>query len=59
VLDARTGWPVEASAGATVIGPDACTADALATVVGVDGIGHPRVAALLRGHHAAAVCAGR
>jgi thiamine biosynthesis lipoprotein len=35
VLDPHTGWPVQAIASATTIAPDAATADALATVVGV------------------------
>lgn len=35
VLDPRTGHPVQHTLAATVIAPDACTADAAATVVGV------------------------
>lgn len=35
VLDPRTGWPVEDVLAATVIAPDAATADAVATIVGV------------------------
>ena len=35
VLDPRTGWPVGEVLGTTVIAPDAATADAAATVVGV------------------------
>lgn len=55
VLDPRTGWPVEATAGVTVLAPDTVTADALATVVGVDGLDHPRTRALLSRHRAAAL----
>jgi thiamine biosynthesis lipoprotein len=35
VLDPRSGHPVQHTLAATVIAPDACTADAAATVVGV------------------------
>lgn len=35
VLDPDTGWPVAHTTSATVVAPDAMTADALATVVGV------------------------
>jgi len=35
VLDPRTGWPVEHVLGATATAPDAATADAVATIVGV------------------------
>ena len=35
VLDPRTGWPVEHVLGTTTIAPDAATADAVATIVGV------------------------
>ncbi|WP_426574014.1 FAD:protein FMN transferase [Aquihabitans sp. McL0605] len=35
VLDPRTGWPVEHGASATVIAPDAATADVVATVASV------------------------
>jgi FAD:protein FMN transferase len=37
IIDARSGWPVEAPASATVIAPDAMTADALATAITVLG----------------------
>lgn len=63
VLDPRTGWPVAHVAAATVVAPDAATADALATSLTVlsvaegmalvDGI--PGVEALVvdrdGGHH--------
>ena len=55
VLDPRTGWPVEGAAGATVIAADTVTADALATVVSVEGLDHPTAAALLTDHDAAAL----
>lgn len=55
VLDPRTGWPVERTAGVTVIAADTVTADALATVVNVEGLDHPTVAALLAGKQAAAL----
>lgn len=35
VLDPRTGWPVDHAASATVVAPDAATADVLATVASV------------------------
>lgn len=35
VIDPRTGWPVEHLAQATVLAPDAATADVLATICGV------------------------
>lgn len=35
VLDPRTGWPVEHLASASVVAPDAVTADVLATIVSV------------------------
>lgn len=35
VIDPRTGWPVDHVASASVIAPDAATADALATIVTV------------------------
>ncbi|HEY3337828.1 MAG TPA: FAD:protein FMN transferase [Propionicimonas sp.] len=35
VLDPRTGWPVSHTTSTSVIAPDAMTADALATVLGV------------------------
>lgn len=47
VLDPRSGWPVDATAGATVIAADTATADALATVVGVEGLSGPTASALL------------
>ena len=47
VLDPRTGWPAEGSVGVTVIAADTVSADALATVVAVDGLDHPTVTALL------------
>jgi len=53
VLDPRTGWPAEGVAGVTVIAADTITADALATVVEVDGIQHPTVTALLNETQAA------
>jgi FAD:protein FMN transferase len=55
VLDPRTGWPVESTTGVTVIAGDTVTADALATVIGVEGLDHPRVTALLAEHDAAAL----
>jgi len=55
VLDPRTGWPVESAAGVTVIAPDTVTADALATVIGVDGLDEPHVTALLEATTAAAL----
>ncbi len=47
VLDPRTGWPATGAAGVSVIAADTVTADALATVVGVVGLYHPTVTALL------------
>lgn len=47
VLDPRTGWPAEGTTGVSVIAGDTVTADALATVVGVAGLDHPTVTALL------------
>jgi len=47
VLDPRTGWPADGAVGVTVIAADTVTADALATVVGVDGLDPPTVTALL------------
>lgn len=35
VLDPRTGWPVDLVTSASVVAPDAATADVVATVVGV------------------------
>lgn len=35
VLDPRSGWPVEAIASISVVGPDAATADVVATAAGV------------------------
>lgn len=55
VLDPRTGWPAEGAVGVTVIAADTVTADALATVVGVDGLDHPTVTALLDQAEAAAL----
>ncbi len=55
VLDPRTGWPIEAAGGVTVIAADAATADALATVLGVEGLHQPLVAGLLDGAGAAAL----
>ena len=48
VLDPRTGWPAGGGAvGVTVIAADTVTADALATVVGVEGLDHLIVTAVL------------
>lgn len=55
IFDPPTGWPVGNGAGATVIAADTVTADALATVVGVRGLDHPMVAALLDEHEASAL----
>ena len=55
VLDPRTGWPLEDAAGATVVAADTATADALATVVSVEGLDHPMVVALLAGTGATAL----
>lgn len=55
VLDPRTGWPVEAVAGVTVVAPDAASADALATVVGVEGLTDAATALLERRGAAALV----
>ena len=35
VIDPRTGWPVESIMSSSVVAPDAATADAVATVIGV------------------------
>lgn len=55
VFDPRTGWPVEATTGVTVLAVDTVTADALATVIGVEGLDHPVVTTLLAEHEAAAL----
>lgn len=55
VLDPRTGWPASGLTSASVLAPDAATADALATALFVMGLdkaadfchNHPGIAALL------------
>lgn len=58
VLDPRTGWPVQGTGGVTVVAADTVTADALATVVGVEGLDRPLVQTLLTATQATALVVG-
>ena len=58
VLDPRTGQPVDRGSGVTVVASDTASADALATVVGVQGLDRSTVIGLLGDHAAAALEVG-
>jgi thiamine biosynthesis lipoprotein len=51
VIDSRTGWAVSDSNAVTVIGVDATTADALATIAGVLGVEEGEAIAVNFGSH--------
>ena len=53
VIDPRTGWPVDHIASISVIGPDAATADVLATILGML---QPDAAITEADDHAVACC---